>query len=398
MREAWVALILLTAAFTGCVGADDVDDPSVEPTAGDATTTEAPGSGNATAETETGQDAFETVTYEGLEETVVDRVSENGTFAAQDACMLGGCLTGGYTREIDLPAPGPEGIPIHVVAELESEGGTPWLWLDTADATVYSYDHEIEDDGAHHRIEAVVLPGSETMQAVIQWFGFPPATETQYTFTGHLMAHHDIAFAGVAVEIPLEPGQTLRLEDARGDDPVRFVAYDTEGIETTRQSAEGSVVETTLPQDAEPGEHIILVPPGSPDVRMETNGTPARMVPVTYEVDMGEPHEVPVGEPVEWTFDVAETPLSVGIWIRHHGLASWGIGEATAQVDAPEGTVLDVQEDCGPFVCMRGGAFTIFYGSQVADPKLELGTYSASFEQEANTNVTVGHYTVSFDR
>lgn len=398
MRVAWVALALVTAAFTGCVGADDADDPSVETTAGDVAATETAGSGNATGETATGQDALEPVTYEGLEETVVNRVSENGTFAAQDACMLGGCLTGASTRTIDLPAPGPEGVPIHVVAELESEGGTPYLWLDTKDATVYSIEYETTDDGAHHRIEAVVLPGSETMQAVVQWFGYPPATETQYTFDARLMAHHDIAFSGVAVEIPLEPGQALRIEDARGDDPVRFVGYDTDGVEATRQSSEGSVLETTLPQDAEAGEHIILVPPGAPDVHIETNGTDARMVPVTYEVEMGQPHEVPVGEPVEWSFDAAQTPLSVGIWIRHDGLTSWGIGEATAQIDAPDGTVLEVQEDCGPFVCFRGGTFTIFYGSQVADPKLDLGTYSASFEQEATTDVTVGHYTVSFDR
>lgn len=397
MRTALLAMLLLTAGLTGCVGADDAQDPAatdVEPTGAGADQT---GRSSPTGDDAPGDPAgVELLTYEGLGETVVERIQENGTYQAQDACMLGGCVTGEATKRIDLPTPGPGGMPIHVLVELSTEGGTPRLFLDTGDATVYSMDQETSDDG-DHRIEAVLLPGSETVQAVINWFGFPPATETTYTLDARMMAHHDIAFSGVAVAVPLEPGDQVRLENARSDAPISFIGYRPTGVESTRQSSDTGVIETALPEDAPAGEHIILVPPGEPDVRIFTNGTDDTMTPVSYTLERGEGHAVTNGQPVEWTFETSASPLAAGIWIERDSIAAFDAGESRATLDSPSGTVLDIQEDCGPFVCFRGGSFTTFYGSEVADPNLVPGTYTATFEQQASNGLTVGHYIVSFD-
>jgi hypothetical protein len=404
MKRALLAVVLVAAAFTGCLGADDSTSPTPSDEAGTASTEDRASERSATTASEASggttdqSQALDVVTYPGLEETVVDHVRENGTYQAQEACMLGGCVTGDSTRSVDLPAPGPGELPIHVVVEMTAEGGTPYMWLDAGDGTVYSMDWERSDDGSEQRIEAVVLPGSETMQAMMQWFGFPPATEVDYTLEARLMAHHDIAFSGVAVEVPLEPGQRIQVDNARNEDPIQLVRYDPQDRETARHDPGTSTIETIVPEDAEAGDHVLLIPPGQPDVTIRTNGTSAEMEPVTYAREMGETREVPTGEPVEWQFELDRTPMAVGIYVEREAPTSWEAGETSARIDAPNGTVVDVQQSCSPFVCFSGGSFTSYYASQAADPNLADGTYTASYEQQVNTDVRVGHYSVTFDR
>ncbi len=424
--EAMLAsLLLLTAAFAGCLGGDDdLDSQSTDIAIDDPTGTVDAGTDAAEGAAEAGQAAVaQAFAFDG--ENMHVPVEETGSFSAADTCYLGGCFTGNAFDEVDLGSKAPAGVPVHVMLTLDysSEGGSADMWLSGDGATFYTYDYEYDGEADIVQISAMVgLESADDLVANIGGYFPGDGGNVEWNLTGTVMTHATVVPQHVPVALDVPEGTNgFHLGGAHGaratanamvwgpDDTFLGTFTGDQGVpvDLGENATPGEYVVLLRSFEAEPGpnaeEHakhlakmgLELHPLGLPEEGAEL---PALRM-LDLEVSMGELQQVDPGSTVEWTVEHPTAPVASGLMVHAPGPA--GVNNLIVKdafegtLSSPAGTLVD-EADSGYVLYL--GELMYALGSGTAHENLVPGTYDASFTLHESTPVEVATYTLSFVR
>jgi hypothetical protein len=234
-------------------------------------------------------------------------LAQDGVFAVGDSCMpFGGAVPCSGERVFDLTPIVPADVPVQVSVAVDDDAG-PGVFIDVylrfeqAAATTYL---ESEDDGA--LVAVVVMQAGGRVEAVVTQF-FPsllPPAEVNFHLEARTVVRPDVVPSFVPVAVDLEPGQTLL---AAGDDLEDLVVIPPGG---TALHHLGPYVYNATSS----GRHVVIAS-GQGDTRLY--GPPGTTLQaLLVQLHQGEPHPVPSGEEVAWSFTLEGIPLYVGLLVE----------------------------------------------------------------------------------
>lgn len=394
-----LTLLLIAAALTGCLGLTG-DDEAADEQAGPSSLDQPPGQAP-----ETGQNGaldpstnLTTLSFPEGEDTNTT-VWANGTFSPEQTCYAAGCTTGSAYERVIIDDELTDGLPVQITATLTYDTG-PTIYAQPVDlslfseeATIYTLESEDGDDRAV--IQATVLGGSGpvTAEVVYRWpTGAEP--ETSYSLEIELTASRTLVPASVPVAVELAPGDRLVGEAVEEG----AAALDLRGPEDARiahASSNDSPAAITLPSDAPQGEYVVLVPSASQPLRLLANASTETMRVLDVEVAAGELHEAQPGQPAEVSFDLANPPTAVGVYLTTSQPLGASAEQGHLTLVAPGDTLLD--EPFGCSICITGGYRTVAWGP-AGDASLTAGTYTITYEPGAEAGYGIGSLVQTYQR
>lgn len=394
-----LAVILVAAPLAGCVGSggggpaaepaevDDGDDGRDSPDAGDAE------GSNVTTATFDVPNATQTV-------------RRNDTFAPQDSCVTGGCVTGDARHTTDItgivPADAPARVYVNITYE-EIPTYQPFsAWFSAEDTVFYGYSSTYEPGSL--QIEALMVRAeSGTVESVVQLAAPNPSTEpdpnADYQLEATVVPIPSRVDRGVPVEAELSPGQTIEAttvgEDADADE-LAFRVYGPDDEAVAYVSSDDGSATWTVPENLTSGAYV-LANTWTSDIELSTSGG-ASLRALTLDWTVSEPTMYTGNGAVEWSFDVDRDPLWAGIYVRDRNVGA-GLNGPWATVDGFEGTLTMPGGDtaggawsCTP--CLNVGLFFgsafIGFGPGRADESLVSGSYQAELSSTGSVGFEYG--------
>lgn len=316
----------------------------------------------------------------------------NGTVAFQDTCNTGACVVDDSRalHVTDITADLPAGAPVQVSLDLsyqpaptqDTVGNGFDLWIQSDKATFYTYTFDWAPDRIAVRAVLLAAGTIEVVMGAIGPGGGMP--ETPYTLRIAIDADPAAVPPGVPVAVSLGPGATLSAA-AQGR-PVPFLLYGPTDALVGKPGGSH-----TLADAAPKGEYIVLLPPGSPPANLTTDSGDVRMAILDLRFETGPAGSLPPHGAYDGSWDVAGTPLVVGLMAHTvptaagpAPLASTGF---TMRMTGPNGFVLETPEICQG--CLNVGRSGFFWGSDIGDERLGPGSYAIHAETDATYDVQV---------
>jgi hypothetical protein len=404
VRNPLLAILLASVALTGCMGAEGSDlDPSVLP--GDASAGSpagaAPPLGTPPPANASGPDPnrLRFAAAEGVHKAL----DTAGTFQLQDHWFPLNFARWVATRPesspsqqaFDLTPDLPRDLPLRITADLASSAtsGRVFMFLQTPLEEFYSAEVETTDGNVH--AEWVIVHRSGDPIRIVVAYGNPePAPTVTYTLHVELNAWVNALVPAVPAAIALDPGSEVRATFAEptGDDAV--LLWDPADRFIGRFKPEGGVVTHRLAADAPAGEYVLLVAEGSGDAFLAATRAPgsgpAPMRALGQDITFGEARTVQGHQVVEWDFEVARTPIQVGLLLLNGDLL---VGHS-GSLASPEATLIDFAFAPEDWWLLSNGGWWTPMGSEGLVP----GTYHAAFGVDAGANIEVGEAVVHYER
>lgn len=390
---ALLVAIMLTAGFAGCIGSntDSIPEP------GDL---EAQGSDEARTEgVDMPGNTSREVDYAAGNETL--KTWANGTFAPHEACFTGGCVTGQAMHAADITDIIPPNAPVNLVIDIEYTAPPGWApmsaWVDTSETSFYSYSASFQPGEAH--LDIVLTRGDRgTVEAITQLILPSPSTEspqTEYTLEATASPISQTVYAGMPVEVPLEPGQNITAHISDGDE-IAFRVYDPDDEAIDHVEADAESTTWQVPLDRPAGAYVLANTWTSRLTLESENEGPMRALITDFT--LSEPTSFEGTGTEDWSFDVREDPLWAGIYVRDTdremplGFPMSGPGATVSGFDAtltfPDEDTTEGSWTC--VICINSGFYTSF-GPPFADPGLVAGTYEAQISSDGSMNYEYGH-------
>ncbi|MDX1611851.1 MAG: hypothetical protein R3185_05740, partial [Candidatus Thermoplasmatota archaeon] len=368
MRSA-VALLVLLAALTGCIGGDQVETQG-----SDASPTANLSSEGATLP------GTEAMPAGFLESEPLDAVRwENGSFHVTEHSYPKGMITGiageydPDRRSFDISDMVPTGVPVTLTAEVNADlgEGDVDLWIQADPGAIWSADYDTPY-GGYSRIEVtLVYTGQAPVEVVVRYDEIDDSESFDYTLS--IRATHDpmVLPPGLPVELALPgPASTVQVEAPDADGEAAAMLFDPDDQLVERVDLSGGQATFELAEDAQAGDYVLFITESSGLSTVTVLGAeqPVSLTPTKQAIAYGEPVSGSGGQ-ASWTFEVPRAPLQAGIFWSHEGIA----GDATGSLVTPAGEALHLA---------TAGHLTITgsYGmlSDMGEAKLVAGTYEAS--------------------
>lgn len=396
-----MALVLATAGLTGCIGLGGDDAEATGPENATTQSVEGEAASNAAGEAE---DEFQPASFPS--EAPVATLWANGTFSAHESCLAGGCFTGTAFQQTELSSELPQDAPAVVTATLTTESGNSAL-LDAIDVYMYGqemtfYDYQASEEGDEEVDRATVLKGNEPLVVEVAYYGPDgQAPEAEYTLRIDIDAQPDVIPPGVPVEIDAEPGQTYEAKPVDGEGGSQgspsLLIYNSEDAFVSELGGDGGSLETTVPPDAPEGKPVLVVPEDSPPLAISTNVSDTQMRALPLAFEPGDAHPVEGPQPVEWSFELSDRPLAVGMYYTTQDgpPVSASFDDGHAQIAGPQGNVLDADLGCNFCISTSYGTGV---ASDIGADGVTAGSYDATFEPGGDAGYAVGQFTMTYDR
>lgn len=408
MRGALLLMVIMVAApLAGCVGSGG-GGPAAEPTEVDdgGESQDSPDAGDAE-----GTDVT-TATFEVPNAT--QTVQRNDSFAPQDSCVTGGCVTGDALHTTDLTEIVPADAPARVYVNVTYDGIPTYqpfsAWFDTEDTVFYGYSSTYEPGSL--QIEALMVRAEGgTVESVVQLAAPNPGTEpdpnTDYQLEATVVPVPSRLDRGVPVAVDLSPGQTIEAatvgQDADADE-IAFRVYGPDDAAVAYVASDSGSATWTVPKNLTSGAYV-LANTWTSDIELSTSGG-ASIRALTIDWTYSEPTTYEGTGPVEWSFDVDRDPLWVGVYVRDRDVGA-GLNGPWATVDGfdatltmPGGGTASGSWSCTPCLNLGlifGSAF-IGFGPGRADPGLDSGSYGAELSSDASVGFEYGHTVAHYVR
>lgn len=386
---ATLALTLLLAGAAGCLGSEDTGGAGIEPTGDPDTSPQTDGASTTNLSLAT----FPI-------ETAVDRtVWANGSFQPHQACNPVGCATGQAYQTTELTDL-PDAVPVRVSVELTYQAPASiyarplQVSVLSEEATFYTYQQT--DEPGRETVETTLLTGGSPVGVEVHYQGQTgQAPEESYTLRIEVTADQEVVPAGVPVTLPVEGGDTVRVEPIGDSDGVEAVLFGPQDDVVARASEASQPVSLTVPEVTGTDPMVLLVPEGGPAVRVWTNTTAVSLGALGLQVERLEPQDITGPETVAWSFEVDGHPVQAGIYFQDDAPLGATADRGDATLVSPGSTL--VQGDLGCGTCIVGG-YEMLLGSPVGDPGLVPGTYEATYEPGGSAGMQVGGYLVWYQR
>jgi hypothetical protein len=322
----------------------------------------------------------------------------NGTVAAQDTCNTGACVmdTSRAFHTTDISSELPAGAPVQIEVELTYQqaavniGGFD-TWVQSDQATFYSYTY---DSSAGHVLVRVTLLAGGTTQVVMAAFG-PEGSgaETPYTLRIALAADPTGVPPSVPVSVALGPGSSIAAT-AKGA-PVPFLLYSPTDVALGESKGN-----RTLAATAPKGEYIVLLPPDSPWANLTTDSGDARMTVLGLRFEMGTEGTLPPNGAYDSSWDVAGSPLGVGV-LAHTVPSAIGPAPLVSAgfqmtLTGPNGFRLESSTLCQ--ICFNFGGNYWGIGSALGDGKVTAGNYAIHAQTDATYDIRVAPFAIYAQR
>ncbi len=386
--------------MAGCIGGNDGPGPN---------DTRGAGLSGATADQGDGADGspdgnLTTVSYP-IEPGLNTTIWANGSFAVQDNCQLGGCVTGSASQETELMDPIPSDAWVDVTATLSWDDGRPFLadglnlYMYTEEGTFFEFNYTSEF--GHEVIEATFLEDGAPLVVGVSYTGMPSAkAETAYTLEIDISIDPTVVPPGVPVELQAEPGQSFVFEAVDESQGIDVLTYGPDDGFAGRLSSDTGRRETSVPPTLEAGKHVLVPADGSAPIRILTNGTTAEMRPLHLTWEAGDLHPVENNEPVNWTFEPDRVPVAVGLYLTNDGPVSVNGFPGEATLEGPNGTLIDVTIGCT--ICITfgvlGGNLQFSTWTGIGPDGLGPGTYQAGYQPSAEHGYGIGQVLIHYQR
>lgn len=384
LLRAVVPCLLSLLALAGCSGGED-PEPASDPLR---LSEQVPTEGGPLA----------VLRFAGAAAAVHEVVWANGTVAPQQACNLGGCITGteGAFHRTVLTDRLPPGTPTLLSVSLQwtnapIEFGSFDVLLEAPESTVYGSRATIEPG----RIEAIAVlrPSGPVAIIMAAWGPGGEVPTTAYTLRIGIDSDPEAVLPGVPVAIPLEAGNTLQASSYGGGE-ASFLLYGPDDAFLGQFDGE-----RTLPDGARAGDYVVILPAGGPSGNLSTDSGADRMRALALRSEPGADVKAPPtgAGSADWT--VGGVPVALGFTVRSGEdlviTPMMAASELTVRLVGPGGYVLDGGEVCG--LCLTGG-----YGyrrdSGTGDPLLTAGAFRVEVESQLAQGAIVQPYAVYLDR
>lgn len=418
MRSAYVlgvlvlVLVLLAPVLAGCVGSSGDGDPAggtahpVEDADGDADAGGPDADGDAA-------NSVTTLAYDAPNATRT--IWSNDTFAPQDSCFTGGCITGDAWHTTDItevvPADAPARVFVNVTYDTLPTYSPFSAWFATEGTTFYGFQSTFQP-GTFEIQALMVRAEGGTVETVVQLNAPGPSMEpdpnTDYEMKVTAVPVPSRIDRGVPVEVELAPGQTIEARTAGQDagedeDEIAFRIYGPDDAAVDHVTSDNGSATWTVPDELPQGAYVIANSWTS-DIELTTAGADA-MRALTLDFAMSEPTMYEGTGTVTWDFDAARDPLWAGIYVQDSRIEfTNGVAATTGGFEAtltlPDGSTAGGAWSCT--VCIN--AFPLFFDSSFwwgpgrADPGLLAGTYEAELTSEASAVWEYGHIVTHYVR
>lgn len=335
----------------------------------------------------------------------VDRTLwRNGSFSLTDCTITPPelCPTGARRDRVAMTEALPVGTPVRVEVQVgyESSWGPPLasgsirLELNT---TAPSYDLDQHSSHGNARLSAVVARApSDAVFLDVQVVRPEPSRQVDYTLEIELTGSPQRIPTGVPTAVPVPTSDaSLHVLPANGPRTLRLWGPD-DGHLGRVELEEGT---SRLPAQLRSGVYV-LVPVGVGDepVSLSLEGdqqTPGRLSALPTTRERGEPNMVGPQGTAEWSFELDQAPLKVGLYAREIA-GQWVYSGVNGTLSTNGTTVFSVSLARTGFHVGPGGML-----SWMSSPDLvgaEAGSWTGRFEASPSSPVEVGHVVVSYDR
>lgn len=407
-----IGLLLAMPALAGCIGGDAGDDAAGPAGTADGNGTDAGAGGAADA-----NEGFAVLTFDA--DAPLDGTRWfNGTYAPQETCFVGGCVTGDAQRAHDVSDVLPEGRVVQLTVELEYQPGAVTfgqhvqVWISSEDALFYRWTTPTWEIG-HVVMDITVMRRSGSFDVVT----FSPgpqgdaSTEIDYTLRVDAQAQPDRVPAGVPVAAELSPGQTLTVHAYDEGEPSFTLFGPDDARLGTFSDATAATYE--VPDDGPAGAYVLVGAvtdlhlvleaaddADGPDAAVE----PGPLAPLGLE-GQGDIVEVYDGTgEVTWEFEAADRLLSAGIYVRTReaaaGVGPWATTGFDLTLTAPGGGSASSTMSC--IGCLGAQPFLGWFSTAtsfgIGNPAVVDGTYGASLSSDAAAGFEYGHWVVRYVR
>ncbi len=393
-----LALVLLAAALTGCIGDDDVQTHQASPDDPEATQA-------ATTPQKATSNQTHLLSYDPDE---TPTTWTNDSFSHHDACLPAGCATGNAAHTTDITPTVSSKAPTNVTVSIDYNTAPGWsvmgAWFETEDAQIHS--SQLNAEPGHVTLEGLITRASQGTVQVTIHYSLPPQptedTQTEYTMKAQGEPNPHLLPWGHPVELDLEPGQNLTANAIDGDEiTLRVFNPDDEAIHTI--TTDEANTRWQIPHDQDPGAYVITNI-GDSSITLESP-TETTLRGLLLDVEASDPETYDAtDDEVEWSFDAPQDPLWVAVYIQTEndpddpffgGDPGVTAGGFDAQVTIPNEDTREASWQCG--ICISGG-FQTALGPTFGDSDLTQGTYHAHLSTEASIGYQYGHLILTYNR
>lgn len=395
----FVVAVLAAAALAGCVADEEAVAPGSE-------TGNSGGRGGTAGPDGEGVDVAPAHRFADAQPVDL-QVDETGTFGLGEYCMPVNCLiytdTGEGPHEVvvDLGEQIPVGVPATIELRLEYDqehmGGLT-LRVETGDVRIFHSESHWEFGEQDMQIMLMREEAASQVHFVVEANTPGPPAETTWSLTGSVVADPLWIPSGVPVLVPSENGADgFRVTTADGEASYRL--WDSDHAFLGDFETEDQMASHTFESRAGEGT-ILMLAPDSPAVQINATGPDPRAgglqsVSLAWE-PVGDPHVPDQQGTVEWTFDLEDVPVSVGLGLVSDGLYLDTYAEL--QLSSPEEVVLQGEVVCG--LCLSLTTESTLRQMWMAEPgqsALVAGTYTARVDQDLSGDHEYQGYVVSFE-
>jgi hypothetical protein len=333
-------------------------------------------------------------------------LDKDGSFQPSDACLPAGCPAedAGAQRTwyqlVDLTPILPMGIPVAFTVNMTYAADPTTGLLQFPNVQLYSSGSDVrverrsaENGFAQTRGELTHF-GPEPTQVILVYV--MPTTPVNYHLHAEITPQVDRLPALAPAGVVLKAGPSrLHAMGASGEKPALHVLDPSDRLVGDFPLG-GDNVTVTLPAASPAGEYIVTLHGTTAPVQLAVdvgNLTSAVLKPIDVHPALAAARDVAPHGDTTWTFVANSLPYRVGLVIGRIDKTLSDSG-STLQVKAPDGSVV-VQQDYACATCVR--TYSSF-GSARFDPKVTIGTYTATVSATGSANQQVREFVAYYKR
>lgn len=389
-----LAASIALASLAGCLDRDGAEEG-----AGGATL-------NATTATDESSDAppptvpGATRVHFAAGEAASETIWSNGTFTIEQAgwpigVLTQGALMGDNPRRIDITAAVPQGVPTLVTVEVDASvgAGDVDIWLDAPEIEIWSGVFDTPFGGWSRFEMSIVHVSSESIAVVLGYDEHDDQPSFDYTLRIDVASDPSLLLPGVAVGVPMGPGDALHLEPLDAAKETNAALYDPADAHLGRVRVAAGAPTLALAADAPAGEYVVMLSGDASPARASLTGpslerAAGRVLAQTFRE--GAPVPIDGADEVRWTFDEATAPLQVFVGIVIDGAMTAFSGS----VASPTGSLFDFAFQ-GPDVA---AGFAYGMRTMMGAEGLVPGTYTVAITPQAAVQASAWELVVYYER